>query len=206
MSARRRNLSKGSAKLRIVAVDESRWHDLEQLFGRRGACGGCWCMWWRLTKREFERNRGDANRASLHALVSRGPAPGLLAFVGGTAVGWCAVAPRSDLPRLDASRALARIDDSPVWSIGCLFVAREHRRAGISGRLVQEATRYAAQMGAMAVEAYPIDTEHRDYPAAFAWTGFAPTFRAAGFTEVARRTPRRPIMRRRTSDTSCVAR
>jgi GNAT superfamily N-acetyltransferase len=155
-------------------------------------------MWWRLTKRQFERGRGAANRRALRALVARGPAPGVLAFAGRTAVGWCAVAPRADLPRLEASRVLARVDDAPVWSIGCLFVAHEHRRSGVSARLVREATRYAGRMGAATVEAYPIDTARGDYPAAFAWTGFASTFRAAGFTEVIRRSPHRPIMRRST--------
>ncbi|MEZ5459282.1 MAG: GNAT family N-acetyltransferase [Steroidobacteraceae bacterium] len=155
-------------------------------------------MWWRLTKTQFERGRGAANRAALRALVTHGPAPGVLAFVDRTAVGWCAVAPRADLPRLDMSRVLARVDDAPVWSIGCLFVAREYRRGGVSARLVLEATRYAGRMGAVTVEAYPIDTARENYPAAFAWTGFASTFRAAGFAEVARRSPHRPIMRRST--------
>ena len=88
-----------------------RWADLERLFGERGACGGCWCMWWRLTRREFEQNKGDGNKASLRALVESGPPPGLLAYDGDEAVGWCAVEPRESYPALARSRVLKPIDE-----------------------------------------------------------------------------------------------
>src|SRR4051794_6793426 len=101
-----------------------RWPDLEALFGERGACGGCWCMWWRLTRAEFQKQKGQRNKAAFKKIVEAAEIPGVLAFAEGKPVGWCAVAPREDYPLLERSRTLARVDDEAVWSVTCLFVAR----------------------------------------------------------------------------------
>src|SRR5436305_13504905 len=90
-----------------------RWPDFETLFGERGACGGCWCMLWRLSRSEFEQNKGAANRAAMKALVDAGEVPGILGYVRNDPVAWCAVAPRPAYPALDPSRILKKIDDSP---------------------------------------------------------------------------------------------
>jgi hypothetical protein len=45
-------------------VTPERWPDLERLFGPRGACGGCWDMWWRAERSTFEAQQGDGNRAA----------------------------------------------------------------------------------------------------------------------------------------------
>ena len=172
-----------------------RWPDLEALFGPRGACGGCWCMLWRLTHTEFERQKGEGNRRDFKAIVESGAAPGLLGYVGAQPVGWCAVAPREDYPALERSRILKPVDDEPVWSVTCLFVARPFRRQGLTVRLLVAAVAHAGQQGARIVEAYPVEPKTPDMPAAFAWTGTASAFRQAGFTEVLRRSPTRPIMR-----------
>ncbi|HKQ62266.1 MAG TPA: GNAT family N-acetyltransferase, partial [Candidatus Polarisedimenticolaceae bacterium] len=89
---------------------------------------------------------------------------------------------------------LKPVDAAPVWSVSCLFVARAHRRRGISVGLLRAARRHAARHGALLVEGYPVDPRGRA-PDAFVWTGLASAFRQAGFTEVARRSPTRPIMR-----------
>jgi GNAT superfamily N-acetyltransferase len=171
-----------------------RWADVETLFGSRGACGGCWCMTWRLPRAEFNRNKGDANRQALRSLVRKGPAPGVLAYADGKPVGWCAVAPREAYPALERSRILKPVDNKPVWSISCLFVEKSHRRKGLSAKLIRAATKFAKSQGARIVEGYPQIVEG-SLPDAFVWTGLEPSFDNAGFIEVARRSPKRPILR-----------
>lgn len=173
-----------------------RWSDLEALFGPRGACGGCWCMWWRLPRAVHERQKGQPNKDALRALVAAEDPPGLLGYVDGAPVAWCAIAPREAYPALGRSRILARVDDRPVWSVTCFFVARPFRRRGISVRLIEAAAGYAAGRGALIVEGYPVDPRTPRLPDAFAWTGTVSAFRRAGFEEAARRSGTRPIMRR----------
>jgi GNAT superfamily N-acetyltransferase len=182
--------------LTIAPVTADRWDDLERLFGPRGACGGCWCMHWRLTSAEYAVMKGNANRELLRELVASGAEPGLLAYIDGEPAGWVAIAPREEYPRLDHSRILKPVDDQPVWSIVCLFISPPYRRRGLSTRLIEAAARHAAARGATTVEAYPVEPRSADMPGVFAFTGTAAAFRAAGFVEVARRSETRPIMRR----------
>jgi GNAT superfamily N-acetyltransferase len=172
-----------------------RWKDLEGLFGERGACGGCWCMWWRLTHREFERNKGEPNRRAMKRIVNSGQVPGILAYRDGRPVGWCSVGPREVYPRLERSRILKRIDDQPVWSVVCFFIARSHRRQGISTKLLRAAVDYAKQNGARIVEGYPVEPKEGQVPDVFLYHGLASSFVQVGFKEVARRSETRPIMR-----------
>jgi GNAT superfamily N-acetyltransferase len=173
-----------------------RWDDFVRLFGPRGACGGCWCMHWRLTRSVFERQKGAKNRAAMRRLVMGEVRPGVLAYVDEEPVGWCAVAPRDEYARLAHARVLRRIDAAAVWSIVCLFVAPHVRRRGISIALIDGAAQFAATRGATIVEGYPVDAGDREVPPVFAWTGTADAFVAAGFEEAARGSRARPIMRR----------
>jgi GNAT superfamily N-acetyltransferase len=177
-------------------VTSAQWGDLVGLFGPRGACGGCWCMWWRLSRRDFARLKGDGTRRALKRLVDRGTTPGILAYDGDRSVGWCCVGPREDFPLLERSRVLARVDDEPVWSIVCFFVARDRRRRGLTRKLIAAAVEYARSRGATIVEAYPTDAG-MDQPDAFVYTGLVSAFASNGFVEVVRRSKRRPILRRR---------
>ncbi len=174
-----------------------RWQDFERLFGPRGACGGCWCMWFRLTRREFDAGKGEGNRRAMAELVAEDRVPGILAYDGEEPVGWCSVAPRQEFPRLERSRILAKVDDEPVWSVVCLFVPREHRGRGIATRLLEAAAEHVRSSGGRIVEGYAIQPKMDRLPDAFAYHGPAAAFVAAGFEEVARRSPTRPIMRRR---------
>lgn len=177
-------------------VTPERWDDFAQLFGPRGACAGCWCMWPRLTGRDYAAGRGDGHRRRMRALVAGDHRPGILAYANGEPIGWCAVAPRSEYLRLSTSRVMAPVDDLPVWSVPCLFVAREWRGRGLPARLLEAAVRFAAARGARVVEGYPIDTGGKRTGDAFLWHGAASSFLRAGFHEVARRSVTRPVMRR----------
>jgi GNAT superfamily N-acetyltransferase len=174
--------------LDVRPVTPELWPALEDLFGKPGGSNGCWCMYWRIGGRYRDRPR-EENKAALKLVVTRGPPPGLLAFEGETAVGWCQITPRSELPWLEQVRWLERVDELPVWSISCFFVRRGYRRRGVSAALVEAAVKLARRAGAPAVEAYPSE-------ASGAYTGHATTFARAGFVEVARHSSGRPIFRR----------
>jgi len=180
--------------LTIRPLTPELWPALEDLFGAKGASNGCWCMYWRIGRAYAERPR-EENRRDFQRIVGEGPPPGLIAFDADLAVGWAQLTPRDDLPRLDRSRRLARVDATPVWSISCFYVRRKWRGRGVSAALIQAALAAASAAGASAVEAYPID---RSAPGATTndFTGRASTFEKAGFLEVARRHPSRPVMRR----------
>jgi hypothetical protein len=181
--------------LEYAPLTVDRWPDVERLFGPRGACAGCWCMAWRLRQAEWERGKGDSNRAAFRQIVEKGPPPGILAYSSGEPIGWCAVAPRSEYVQLERSRVLQPIDGEPVWSVSCLFIGRPYRRRGVSVALLRAVGEFAARQGARIVEGYPIEPSSGKLPDVFAWTGTVAAFRAAGYAEVARRSPKRPIMR-----------
>lgn len=132
--------------LSIVPLTGQFWPALKNLFGPRGACGGCWCMYWRIGLAYRHRPAG-ANRAAFHQIVKEGPPPGLLAFDGDLPVGWCQLTPRDALPWLDRPWRLRRLDDSPVWSISCLYVRKGHRRRGITSELIAAAVKAAKRAG-----------------------------------------------------------
>ena len=191
----RRTVARRATKARIVPVTPGRWPDLATLFGAKGACAGCWCMWMRLPKAQFDRQRGEGNRRALRALVGRRP-PGLIAYVGDDPAGWVAVAPRDEYARLGNSRVLAPVEGDGVWAAPCFFIKPSHRGAGLSQALLEAAAAHAARHGARAIEGYPNVNRAERQPAAFVWTGFESTFRRAGFEEIARRSPTRPILRK----------
>lgn len=180
----------------IHPLTPDRWPAFEALMGPKGGVGGCWCMLWRQSKRDHDRNAGAGNRAAMQALVQKGPPPGLLAYDGDRCVGWLSLAPRSAFPRLESSRVLQPVDDRQVWSITCLLIARGHRRRGIGTALLAAAADFARTQGATLLEGYPIAPRAERYPDAYAWTGLERQFAAAGFVEVARRSETRPIMRK----------
>jgi GNAT superfamily N-acetyltransferase len=182
--------------LRFQALAADTWKDFEKLFGKRGACAGCWCMWWRLNAKEFEAGKGEANRRAMRKLVRSGITPGIIAYLDGEPVGWCSVAPRSHFPRLERSRILKPVDDKPVWSVVCLFISKDHRKAGLSVKLLEAAAGFARKHGAKILEGYAVEPKKRTTADVFAYHGPASAYRSAGFTEVARRSGTRPIMRK----------
>jgi GNAT superfamily N-acetyltransferase len=151
----------------------------------------------RLPAKEYRRGRGAGNKRAMKKLVEGGAEPGLLAYRGKRAVGWCAVGPRAEFVRYATSRVAKPIDAKPAWAIPCLFVDPAERGTGVSAALVRAAVEHARKRGAERVEAFPTDPrKNQKLVPVFAWTGIASTFRAAGFVELARRTRVRPYMRR----------
>jgi GNAT superfamily N-acetyltransferase len=187
--------AKTTSTLTFKPLTKELWKDFESLFGQRGACGGCWCMSWRLSRAEFNANKGERNRESMKRIVASGPAPGILAFDGERAVGWCAVAPRERYPALARSRIFAPIDSQSVWSISCIFIAKPYRNKGVSSQLIKAAVDLVRKQGGKIVEGYPQDLKEQKLPDAFVWTGLSPAFKRAGFHVAARRSAKRPIMR-----------
>ncbi len=186
-----------SPALRFHPLTPARWDDFTDLFGERGACAGCWCMWWRLKRADFEKGQGALNRRRMKKLVDSGERTGILVYRGKKAVGWCSVAPREKYDTLERSRVLRRIDDEAVWSIVCLFIDKKHRGEGIAVALIEEAVRYAARKKARMVEAYPTVPRKGKLPAISSFMGTPEMFRRAGFSEVARPSEARMIVRRR---------
>ena len=180
--------------LTIRPLTAGQWPALEDLFGKAGASNGCWCMYWRIGPGYRNRPRED-NQHDLEQLAASGPPPGLLAFSGDTAVGWCELAPRTALRWLARARYLQPVDDLPVWSIPCFYVRRTHRGQGVMGALIDGALPVAAAAGAPALEAYPVDTAVPAHTRNL-FPGVASTFARHGFQVVVRRKPDRPVMRR----------
>lgn len=174
-------------KVTVQPLTPELWPAFVDLFGEHGACNGCWCMYWRIGAGYSQQPR-EKNKAAFRRIVNQGPPPGLLAFDGDKAVGWCQLTPRDSLPWLEGAKRTQRVDEIPVWSLSCFYVRRGYRRKGVTTALINAALKTAKRAKAPSLEAYPMDT-----PRSF--TGWIPTFKKAGFKTVAQHTPNRPIMR-----------
>ena len=192
------------AAVRVRPVGKGDWELVEQLFGPRGACAGCWCMAWRLSRARWEAGRGAPNRRALKRLVQRGGPLGVLAVVREEtvregakerAVGWCSAAPRAEFVALETKRSLATDWDERTWSVTCFFVAKDWRKRGLGRRLLEGAVRLARTHGATRVEGYPVPPPRAggELPAAFAWTGLPAVFERCGFSPLAESPGKRPI-------------
>jgi len=186
--------------LLIAPLTEAHWRDFERLFGPRGACAGCWCMYLRTTGKRFDANcagGGAANREAFRAVVGSGAQPGLLAWRRGEPMGWVAVAPREDYGRVLRSPVHKPLDEAaPVYAITCFFIARGYRGQGVADALLDAAVAFARARGAAVVEAYPLDVRDERRPPADMWRGSLKQFERAGFSVAARRRPSRPIVRK----------
>lgn len=171
-------------RLKTTDLTPKLWPALEELFGENGACGGCWCMYWRLRKGErWDDLKGARAKQRLRALVGRGEALGALAFVGEEPVGWCAYGPRRDFVRLDRARTLGCDDADRVWSLPCFFIKRGWRGKGVATALLRHAVKSLRSRGVEVAEGYPVNLKRADqqFPSAFAWTGTRALFEACGF-------------------------
>ena len=153
-------------------------------------------MYWKLARKDFTTGQGEPNRLAQKNSVASGRIPGLIAYADGIPVGWVAVEPRENYPVLNNSRVLKPLDDTPVWSVTCFFVAKTNRSQGLMVKLLKAAIAHVAKQGGNAVEGYPVDPrEGKKMAPVFVYTGLASAFRQAGFVEAGRRSETRPIMR-----------
>lgn len=185
------------ARLAVHPLTLERWPDFEALFGARGGVGGCWCMWFRLARRDFESKKGAGTKRAMKSLVRKGVVPGLLGYSRGEPVAWISVGPREEYSLLARSRVAKPIDDEPVWSVVCILVRKDWRRRGASVRMLEGAASWARRRGARWIEGYAVEPRKQAMPDVFACSGLASAYRRAGFREVARHAETRPIMRRR---------
>ena len=172
-----------------------RWPDFEKLFSPRGACGGCWCMFWKKPRKKFTTDAYEGNRLEQKCLVEKGTVPGILAYFEGEPVGWCAVEPRDNYPALERSRILKPVDDQPVWSVTCFYVDKKYRNRGVTIALLKATVGYVFSKGGKIIEGYPVEAIDGKSPPVFIYTGVASAYKQAGFIEVARRSEKRPIYR-----------
>jgi ribosomal protein S18 acetylase RimI-like enzyme len=186
----------------VRPLTRSRWSDLEAIFNAKGCsvARGCWCMFYRRSG-QIETapglTRAQSNRAELLALVEAGETPGLIGYRGKTPVGWVSLGPRQDYPKLRRSVVMKPVDDRPVWSIICFVVPAQYRGEGVARALLDGAIAYAKKKGVELLEAYPVDKRGRANDDSM-WFGAKSMYDAAGFDEVARRKPHRPVVRLRT--------
>ncbi len=191
--------SAGAARLTLRALTKADWPVIERLFGPNGACGGCWCMWWRVPMggKTWDAAKGQPNRDRLREAVRKGKVYGMLAFAGDEPVGWCSFGPRSAFPRLERVKALQKETPADTWSIVCFYIPARWRGRGVATRLLEAATAEAFAQGAREVEGYPVPPKKDVVPAAFAWTGVPALFERAGYVELTRREASRPIFVKR---------
>jgi GNAT superfamily N-acetyltransferase len=188
-------------KLDVRPLTRARWSDLEEIFDARGCsvARGCWCMFYRRSGPQpvpAGMRRAEHNRRQLRSLVDAGTPPGLIGYRDGIPVGWVSLGPREQYRRLARSPVMKPVDERPVWSIVCFVVPAAYRRQGVAAALLAGAVAWAKRRGARLLEAYPVDGADASR-ADNLWFGKASMFERAGFTEVARRKPTRPIVRKR---------
>jgi len=187
-------------KLVVHPLTEDRWSDLEAIFNARGCsvARGCWCMYYRISGKGAYTRPSETQRSlskeALKSLAAKDPPPGLLGYRGKTPVGWVSLGPREDYAKLAMSPVMKPIDDLPVWSVVCFVVPSEYREQGVARELLAGAVRYAKMRGVRLLEAYPVDKGEPSAPEAL-WFGSKRMYDQAGFQEVARRKPARPVVR-----------
>ncbi len=190
------NTAPTAATLHFEPLTTGNWQLLLQLFGYNGACGGCWCMTWRLPANEYEKNKGAKNCDLFHQLIEKKEPVGIIAFESRVPIGWCSVSPREKLVRLKNSRIFKSIDNEPVWSITCLYIEKGYRKKGVSAKLIIAASKYAFANGARIVEAYPlVPPADKPVPDLFAYHGLESAYKKAGFIKVKQASDNRLIMR-----------
>ena len=184
------------SQLTFEPLTKANWAKFVQLFGNKGACENCWCMYYRLSKSDYvEGKTEDSNKEAMQNLVIENKPTGILAFYEGQPIVWCAFAPREDFIKLERSRVHKRIDDLPVWSIPCFFIDKAFRRQGVTVELLKGVISYAKENNISIIETYPTIPTTESLPDSFAWIGLYKSFEHAGFEIVDRTSKNKPMVR-----------
>ena len=181
--------------LTVRPLRRNDWPTVEKLFGANGACGGCWCMWWRLPVhgKAWRENKGEPNKRQFRSLIETGELHAVLAFSGKDPVGWLTFGPRTSFPFLDKSRVLQTGSPEGTWSMVCFYIPSAWRGRGIATMLLDAATERAFALGAAAIEGYPAVPWSGQMPGAFAYTGVPKLFQKAGYKKIKRPSGMRPV-------------
>jgi GNAT superfamily N-acetyltransferase len=183
-------------ELTFEPLSKGNWNKFVQFFSKNGACGKCWCMYFRLKKHAFEEGKENGgNKEAMRKLVWDNQPTGMLGFYEGQPVAWCAFAPRENYLKVENSRVHKRIDDKPVWSITCFFIEKIFRKQGVSVELLKAVTKYAKSKKIKTIEAYPTIPTQETLPDGFAWIGLYKSFEQAGFEIVDKTSKYRPMVR-----------
>lgn len=183
--------------LDVHPATEDRFDDVATLLApRRADAPACWCLTYRLTSSENSALTAQQRPERLRQLCARDPAPGVLAYLDGEPVGWCAVGPRAEMGRLERSRTIPRVDDRPVWSVVCFVVRVGYRQRGVARALLAGAVEHARSSGAVAIEGYPVDTGGTRISGTLAYVGTTDLFADAGFDRVLETAARSAGLRR----------
>ncbi len=184
--------------IRVISASRDRFDDVDRALTGGGDGASCWCQWWMVRAKDFDGMTRDQRRERLKSDLAAEPASGLVAYVDDVPAGWVKVSARTAQPRLALTRNFQQspepFDDPSVWAVTCFVVRREFRRQGVSAALLDAAVAHARTYGARVVEGYPIDTLVSAASSNDLYHGALSTFLDAGFREVARPAPARPIV------------
>ena len=167
--------------IKVLPVTSDRWADLEDLFGPKGAYWGCWCMYWRLTNKEFNGSVAADHRIKLKIIVEENKIPGLLAYSDDEPVGWMSISPKESYARLVKSRVIPKVDDQKVLSIVCFFIKKDFHGQGITKKLIEAADDFAESQGYQIIEAYPVKTDGTQISPEGAYVGIFDVFANLGY-------------------------
>jgi GNAT superfamily N-acetyltransferase len=180
----------------IEPLTKNNWNKFTELFGTKGACGNCWCMYYRLPKKDFvDGKKNDGNKSEMKKIVWDSKPTGIIGFYKGQPIAWCAFAPREVYLKVENSRVHKRIDYKAVWSIPCFFIQKDFRRKGFSVAMLKAIIQYAKENNIGIIEAYPAIPTKEVLPDSFAWTGLFKSFERAGFKIVDHTSKNRPMVR-----------
>jgi GNAT superfamily N-acetyltransferase len=167
-------------------VTPDRFDDFADVVNKNRRASHCWCLSHRIGAEEIGELGGtgpDQREQAMRRLCEREHPPGVVTYLDGEPVGWCSIGPRSEIPRLAASKLIRPVDDVPVWSIICVIVRSGYRKSGVTAAMLEGAVEYARSKGAPAVEAHPVDPPGR-MDLTMAFVGTKSMFERAGFEVV----------------------
>jgi len=186
-------------KIELRALTAGCIADLERLFAPHAVTNACWCMWFITSVKEFHAAGADGNRGKFCSLMAASDEPmGVLAYLDGDPVGWCAAGPRARYERAVKTPTLKGTEPAAgenVWFIPCFFIHPDARRMGLMRALLAEAVRMAQAHGATAIEGFPLASGRRP-TGSDSQVGLEGVFADCRFEEVTRPSPSRVVMRR----------